>query len=70
MTETSLLASQVASPSDTILPVISLFSLRSNNSMMQTSQLKCNNRTESTLVFWTTLLPLLQVQNRLEVLVF
>ena len=38
--------------------------------MMQTSQLKCNNQTGSTLVLWTTLLPLLQVQNRLEVLVF
>ena len=38
--------------------------------MMQTSQLKCNNQTESTLVLWTILLPLLQVQNSLEVLVF
>ena len=38
--------------------------------MTQTSQLKCNNQTGSTLVLQTTLLPLLQVQNRLEVLVF
>ena len=55
-----------------ILPVISLFLLRSNNSMMQTSQIKCNNhnQTGSTLVLWTTLLPLLQAQNRLEVWVF
>ena len=28
----------IAQSSDTILPVVSLFSLRSNNSMMQTSQ--------------------------------
>ena len=38
--------------------------------MMQTSQLKCNNQTGSTLVLQTILLPLLQVQNSLEVLVF
>ena len=38
--------------------------------MMQTSQLKCNNQTGSTLVLWTILLPLLQVQNSLEGLVF
>ena len=38
--------------------------------MTQTLQLKCNNQTGSTLVLRTTLLPLLQVQNRLEVLVF
>ena len=37
---------------------------------MQTLQLKCNNQTERTLVLWTILLPLLQVQNSLEVLVF
>ena len=37
--------------------------------MMQTSQLKCNNQTGSTLVLWTTLLPLLRVQNRFDVLV-
>ena len=38
--------------------------------MMQTSQIKYNNQTGSTLVLQTTLLPLLQVQNSLEVLVF
>ena len=38
--------------------------------MMRTSQLKHNYRTGSTLVLQTTLLPLLQVQNSLEVLVF
>ena len=38
--------------------------------MMQTLQLKCNNQTGSTLVLWTILLQLLQVQNSLEVLVF
>ena len=38
--------------------------------MMQTLQLKHNNQRGSTLVLWTTLLPLLQVQKRLEVLVF
>ena len=38
--------------------------------MTQTSQLKYNNQTGSTLVLQTALLPLLQVQNRLEVLVF
>ena len=38
--------------------------------MMRTSQLKCNNQTGSTLVPWTILLPLLQVQNSLEVLAF
>ena len=38
--------------------------------MMQTSQIKHNNQTGSTLQLQTTLLPLLQVQKRLEVLVF
>ena len=38
--------------------------------MTQTSQLKCNNQTGRTLVLQTTLLPLLQVLNSLEVLVF
>ena len=38
--------------------------------MMQTLQLKHNNQTASTLVLQTTLLPLLQVLNSLEVLVF
>ena len=38
--------------------------------MMQTLQIKCNNQTGSTLVLQATLLPLLQVQNRLEDLVF
>ena len=38
--------------------------------MTQISQLNCNNHTGSTQVFQTTLLPLLQVCNRLEVLVF
>ena len=56
---------------DMILLVLSLYLLRSNNSMMQTSQLKKhNNQTGSTLVLQTTLLPLLQVLNSLEVLVF
>ena len=38
--------------------------------MTQTSQLKCNNQTGSTLVLQTTRFPLLQVLNSLEVLVF
>ena len=38
--------------------------------MTQTLEIKCSSQTGSTLVLWTTLLPLLQVQNRLEVLVF
>ena len=59
-----------ARPPDMILPVISLYLLRSNNLMTQTSQLKCNNQAGSTLVLWTILLPLVQVQNSLEVLVF
>ena len=37
--------------------------------MMQTSQLKHNNQTESTLMLGTTLLPLLQALNSLKVLV-
>ena len=55
---------------DMILPVISLYLLRSNNSITQTSSIKCNNQTGSTLVLQTTLLPLLQVLHSLEVLVF
>ena len=38
--------------------------------MMQTSQLTCNSQTGSTQVLQTTLLPLLQVQNRLDVVGF
>ena len=38
--------------------------------MMQTLQLKYNNQTGSMLVVQTTLLPLLQVRNSLEFLVF
>ena len=38
--------------------------------MMQTLEIKCNNQTGSTLVLQTTLIPPLQVQNRLEVSVF
>ena len=66
----SRLLSKTTCESDMIELVISLFSLRSNNSTMQTSQLKRNNQTESTLVLGATLLPLLQALNSLEVLVF
>ena len=38
--------------------------------MTQILQIETNNQIGSTLVLWTTLLPLLQVQNRLEVLIF
>ena len=58
---------QVAS----FLLVISLYLLRSNNSTMRTLQSKKhNNQTGSTVVLQTTLLPLLQVLNGLEVWVF
>ena len=67
---TLLLFSKRFYTTDTILPVVSLYSLRSINSTTQTLQLKHNNQTGSTLVLWTILLPLLQVQNSLEVLVF
>ena len=55
---------------DTILSVVSLFLLRSNNSTTQTSQqqMQQSNRIHSGA--WTILLPLLQVLNSLEVLVF
>ena len=66
----SRLWSKKTHKSDMILPVISLYLLRSNNSMTRTSQLKQNNQTRNTLVLWKNLLPLLQVQNSLEVLVF
>ena len=67
---TLLLFSKRFYTTDTILPVVFLYSLRSINSATRTLQLKHNNQTGSTLVLWTILLPLLQVQNSLEVLVF
>ena len=63
-------ARQTWEVNDTILPVVSLFSLRSNNSTTRTLQYQCNNQTGKPSGAWTILLPLLQELNSLEVLVF
>ena len=66
----SLIAADDPVTCDTFLPVVSLFLLRSNNSMTQTSQYQTQQSSRKHSGAPTILLPLLQVLNSLEVLVF
>ena len=61
---------QVGANPDTILPFVSLFSLRSNNSTTETLQLQTQQSNRKHSGDLTILLPLLQVLNSLEVLVY